>query len=138
MISLQQMERYVQLMDVIDLYRQKLAQNGLHAAAWDGSAGNHSPTPDKTGEIVAQRERARRKLSELEALAAQMRPEVEKMIKAAATLQTRGAVKIELALRARYLSGRSWPEIADLLHVQNPAQIAAAALRRLEEVEENI
>ena len=92
------------------------------------------------GETVVKQEGRREKLAQLEALEALeaiQRTEVEKTIKAAAALQTRGAVKIEFALRARYLSGRSWPEIAALLHVQNPAQITAAALHRLAELEEN-
>ena len=89
------------------------------------------------GETVVKQEGRREKLAQLEALEAIQRTEVEKTIKAAAALQTRGAVKIEFALRARYLSGRSWPEIAALLHVQNPAQITAAALHRLAELEEN-
>lgn len=136
MLTLSQLERHVDLLDMIDQYKRLISQDGLRAATYDRPAGGCSYTPDATGQFVAKQEGRRAKLAQLEALEAVQRPEVEKTIKAAAALQTRGAVKIELALRARYLSGRSWPEIADLLHIQNPAQIAAAVLARLQETED--
>lgn len=136
MLSLLQLEEYASLLDVIDRYRQTVSQDGLRALSYDKPVGTRYYKPDTIGESVAQQEERRAKLAKLEALEAIQRPKVEKTIKAAAALQTRGAVKIELALRARYLSGRSWPEITALLHVQNPAQITAAALQRLQETED--
>lgn len=136
MLSLQQMEKYVVLLDLVDQYKRLISRDSLRAAAYDKPCGGHAYTPDTIGETIVKQEGRRAKLAQLEALEAIQRPEVEKTIKAAAALQTRGAVKIELALRARYLSGRSWPEIAVLLHVQNPAQITAAALARLQETED--
>lgn len=132
MLTLPQMENYVALLDTIDQYKRLLSRDGLHAVTYDKPSGGCAFAPDTVGETVVKQERRRAQLSQLEALAAIQRPEVEKTIKAAATLQTRGTVKIELALRARYLSGWSWPEISDMLHIQNPAQITAAAVKRLE------
>ena len=136
MLTLSQMERHVDLLGLIDQYMRLISRDCLCATTCDRPSGGHIYKPDTVGETVVRQEGRRAKLAQLEALEAVQRPEVEKTIKAAAALQTRGSVKIELALRARYLSGRSWPEIAALLHVQNPAQITAAALQRLEEMEE--
>lgn len=136
MLTLSQLERHVALLDMIDRYKRLISRDSLRAATYDRPAGGNTYRPDTVGETVVQQEGRRAKLAQLEALEAIQRPEVEKTIKAAAALQARGAVKIELALRSRYLFGRSWPEIAALLHVQNPAQITAAALARLQETED--
>ena len=135
MFNLLQLEEYASLLDVIDRYKHTVAQDGLRALSYDKPAGPRYYDPDIIGKSVAQQEEGRSKLAKMEALAAAKRPEVEKTIKAAAALRIHGAVKIELALRARYLNGRSWKDISELLNMQNPAQTTAAALRRLEEME---
>ena len=137
MLTLLQLERHVALLDLIDQYKRLISRDSLRATTYEKPSGGHAYKPDTVGETVVQQEGWRAKLAQLEAVEAIQRPEVEKTIKAAAALQTRGAVKIELALRARYLSGWSWTEIATLLHIKNPAQITAAALSRLERMEDN-
>ena len=138
MLTLSQMEEYASLLIIIDQYKRMTSQDGLRALSYDKPAGPRYYKPDTIGESVAQHEERHAKLAYLEGLAAAKRPEVEKTIKAAAALRIHGAVKIELALRMRYLNGRRWKEVSELLNMKDPEGTVAAALHRLEEMERKI
>ena len=137
MLTLLQMEQYVVILDGVDRCRGILSQTGLSAKSYDSPTRNNAYQSDAEGEILIRLERAKRKMEELEALENRLRPEVEKTIAAAAALQIRGSIKTELALRMRYLHGWDWPEISERMHIKNPEQITAAALSRLERMEDD-
>ena len=131
-----QMERQYRILEVIDQYERLLARydTDLKARQLDGvsHSGYHA---DQYGDRLAKKEESLEKLRRLKALAAAQAPEVEATIVRAAG-GGRAAVKAELILRARYQSGRSWAEIADILHEKNAGQIRSFIIQRLEKAEE--
>ena len=136
MMDFAQMERHYRILEVIDLYERILSQfdADLRSRQLDGvsHSGYHA---DRYGERLAKKEESLEKLRRLKALAAAQAPEVEATIVRAAG-GGRAAVKAELILRARYQSGRSWAEIADILHEKNAGQIRNFIIQRLEKAEE--
>ena len=137
MMSYEQLERYFRLLEVISGYEKILAKSeiGLSASRPDAMPRSGEYRSDRMTESIIRREEAQEKLRRLKALAAAQAPEVEATIVRAAG-GGRAAVKAELILRARYQSGRSWEEIADILHEKNAGQIRNFIIQRLEKAEE--
>lgn len=135
MLSFAQMEKHYRLLEIIDQYKRLLSQydTSLRAVQLDGMPHTGTYQADKLGEILIRKERALEKLPQLEALAAAEAPQIEETIKTAAG-RGRDAIKAELILRARYQSGRDWPEIADMLCEPYAQRVKEFALRRLERV----
>lgn len=134
MLSFSQMEKHYSLLATIDQYKRLLSQydTSLRAVQFDGMPRAGTSQVDKLDEIVIRKERALEKLPRLQALADAEAPQVEATIKAAAS-RGRDAIKAELILRARYVNGRDWPEISDLIHEPNTKLLKAMVIRRLEQ-----
>lgn len=137
MLSFAQMERHYKLLEIIEQYRQLLSRYDadLKAARLDGLPRSGNDHIDRMGELLIRKEKVAAKLPCLLALADAEEPEVEATIKAAAG-RGRRAIKTELILRARYQSGRDWPEIAALLGETKTNRLQEAVIRRLEQCEE--
>lgn len=137
MMDFAQMERHYRILEVIDLYERILSQfdADLRSRQLDGvsHSGYHA---DRYGERLVKKEESMEKLRRLRELATAQTPVVEETIMRAAAGGGRAAVKVELILRARYQSGRSWSEIAALLHQKSAAQIRNLVLQRLEKAKE--
>lgn len=134
MMNFSQLERYYQLLQIIDQYQRLLVQydTGLSASRFDGTRHNRSYHTDRASEMLIKKENAMKKLQKLQALAAAEAPQVEETIKAAAG-RGRDAIKAELILRARYVNGRDWAEIGDLIHEPNTKLFKAMVIRRLKQ-----
>ena len=134
MLSFAQMEKHYRLLEIIDQYKRLLSQYdiSLKAVRFDGMPRAGTYRTDKLGEIMISKERAFEKLPRLEALADAEAPQVEETIKVAAG-RGRDAIKVELILRARYVNGRDWAEIGDLIHEPNTKLLKAMVIRRLKQ-----
>ncbi|MGN0983063.1 MAG: hypothetical protein ACI4O0_09255 [Candidatus Limivicinus sp.] len=135
MLSFADMEKHYKLLEIIDQYKRLLSQYdaSLRAVQLDGMPHEGTYQADKIGEIMIRKERALEKLPRLQALVDAEAPQVEETITAAAG-RGRDAIKAELILRARYQSGRDWPEIADMICEPYAQRVKEFALRRLERV----
>lgn len=133
MLSFAQMEKYYELLAVIDQYKRLLEQydTSLKAARIDSVPRGSACQMDRLGELLIQRERAMENLPKLQALADTKASLVEDTIKAVAG-KGKNAVKAELIFRARYQNGRDWAEIGELIRQPNTALLKAFVIRRLE------
>lgn len=136
MLSFREMEHYCHLIQVIQEYRTLLSRydNTLKACNFDGTPRSSNVRRDQIDELLTKREAALEKLPLLESLEATQRARVEETIRAAAIGRGRVAVKGELILRARYQNGRSWNEIAEMIHEPNVHRVKELAFRSLEGV----
>lgn len=133
MLSFAQMEKHYRLLEIIDQYKRLLSQydTSLRAVQLDSMSRSGAYRADKLGEIMIRKEQALEKLLRLQALADAEAPQVEETIKATAG-RGRDAIKVELILRARYVNGRDWPEIGELIHEPNTKLLKNMVIRRLE------
>lgn len=137
MMNFIQLERHYQLLLIIDQYQRLLTryETGLNSSRLDGLPHSNGYHIDKIGDIVIRREKIMQKLPLLLALAEKEAPQVEETIKAAAG-QGKGAIRVELIMRSRYLNGRDWPELCDLFHEESTKRIKNLIMKRLEKLEE--
>lgn len=136
MLSFVQMEKHYRLLEVIDQYKRLLSQydTSLRAVQLDGMPYTGTYQTDKIGEIMIRKERALEKLPRLQALADAASPQVEATIcEAVRAGRGRDAIKAELILRARYVNGRDWTEIGDMIHEPNTKLLKAIVIRHLEQ-----
>lgn len=134
MLSFAQMEKHYRLLEIIDQYKRLLSQydTSLRAVQFDGMPLAGTYQVDKLDEIVMRKERALEKLLRMQALADAEAPQVEATIKAAAD-RGRDAIKAELIMQSRYVNGRDWSEIGELIHEPNTKLLKAMVIRRLEQ-----
>lgn len=136
MLSFAQLEKHYRLLEIIEQYSRLLSryETGLRAVHLDGMPYSKNNQVDKLGELMVLKEQAVEKLKRLQALSDAEAPQVEETIKAAAG-HGRDSVKTELILRARYQSGKDWPEIADMLHAPKIELIKKLVIQRLSKLE---
>ena len=128
-MTFKQMEQHYQLLQVIEQYESLLAQydTGLKAVSMDGMPKSSNCPVDRVGDLLIKRERAIEKLQHLQSLAAAKRPEVEQTISMAIAGSGKNRIRMELIFRMRYIDGRTWEDIADLLGL--PASCLADMVR---------
>lgn len=117
MMTFSQLERYCQLLQIIDQHQRLLAQRdaGLKAVSIDGMPKSSSCPIDRVGDLLIKRERDLEKLQHLQSLAAAKRPEVLTTISAAIAGSGKNKIRMELIFRMRYIDGHTWVEISDML-----------------------
>ena len=137
MMNFIQLERHYQLLLIIDQYQRLLTrfETGLNSSRLDGLPHSNGYHIDKIGDIVIRREKIMQKLPLLLALAEKEAPQVEETIKAAAG-QGKGAIRVELIMRSRYLNGRDWPEIVTLFSGTDTKHVISLVRKKLEQLEE--
>ena len=134
MLSIRQMDLFFRAVCALNSYSAEISSTTLKATRHDTIATPKSYKGDSVGQFVVKKEGMTEKLIALRSYVEEMRPEAEKTIAAAVAGMTGGAVvKIELALRMHYLSGRDWKEIADLFKT-DAAQLKNKALQHLEKI----
>lgn len=129
-----QLERFRELTEAVEVYKQRLEHIGsLQATRYDSIRGGNNSV-DKIGDAVVKREKMREKLSQLEQLKEKKQPDVEKTIAAAtAAAPSKSRVTVAVAFRMRYLSGRDWDDISKIAGIKNCKHLLINALDRLEE-----
>ena len=118
MLSFREMEKYCQLLQVIQGYHQLIVQYDDTLRAYDYRSGPRSSNvhADLIGEILAKKESALDKLPKLEAIAAGLRPDVECTIKSSvAAVARKDQIRTALIFKMRYYSAHSWEEIANII-----------------------
>lgn len=134
MLSILELEAYYQALQAIEDIKTQIEATTLRAMNYEKAPSGSNYKGDTVGRIVTKMEGKSDALARLQIYVKKKRPDVEQTI-AAAVAGMRGstAVKIELALKMHYLSGRDWQEIADLFKT-DAAQIKDKALQRLERI----
>lgn len=128
------MEAYYQALQAIEDIKTKIEATTLRAMNYEKIPSGSNYKGDTVGRIVTKMEGESDALARLQIYVKKKRPDVEQTIAAAvAGMRGSAAVKIELALKMHYLSGRDWQEIADLFKT-DAAQIKGKALQRLERI----
>lgn len=121
MLSYPQMEKYYQLLQIIDQFKARIMQQrtGLRAARYDEIPGAGYHERDKIGSALAEVEIMRGKLRQLEERRDLMRPEVADTIAALTAGTSKDRIRTELIFTMHYLNGRTLEEIADILHMKS-------------------
>lgn len=134
MLSILELEAFFQALQAIEDIKAKIAATTLKAANYERIPSVSNYKGDTVGRIVTKIEGISDALARLQIYVKKKRPDVEQTI-AAAVAGMRGstAVKIELALKMHYISGREWQEIADLFKT-DAGQLKDKALQRLERI----
>ena len=134
MLSILELEAYYQALQAIEDIKPKIEATTLRATNFEIIPSGNNYKGDTVGRIVTKMEGKSDALARLQIYVKKKRPDVEQTIAAAvAGMKGSAAVKIELALKMRYLSGREWQEIADLFKT-DAAQLKDKALQRLKKI----
>ena len=134
MLSILELEAYYQALQAIEDIKTTIEATTLRAMNYEKIPIGSNYKGDTVGRIVTKIEGKSDALARLQIYVKKKRPDVEQTIAAAvAGMRGSAAVKIELALKMHYLSGRDWQEIADLFKT-DAAQIKDKALQRLERI----
>lgn len=136
MMTFQQLERYCEILQQTEKYRQFLLRydNYLKSVKIDGMPHTTDYRPDSIGELVVKAEEVREKLTMLTVLAESMRPEVEQTITAACR-SGKSRIKAELIFRARYIHGKDWVEISEQIHEPDIKLLKKTVTQRLKKME---
>ena len=136
MLSFLEMEFFYDALQDIADYKEKISRTiHIKAARVDSIAGGRAYRLDPIGGIIAAKDAHCENLARLRRYTDRLRPEVEETITAAVSgMRGSAAIKIEIALKLHYLSGREWVEIGDLLHT-DAAQLSEKARQRITEIQ---
>lgn len=135
MLSFREMEKYCQLLQVIQGHQQQIAQYDDTLRAYDYRSGPRSSNihADLIGEILAKKEIFLDKLPKLEALAASRRSDVERSINTAVAAAARkDQLRTALIFKMRYNSAHSWEEIANILGKESAKAIRDRVIQCIE------
>lgn len=134
MLSMLELEAYYQALQAIEDIKAKIEATTLRAMNYEKISSGNNYKGDTVGRIVTRIEDKSDALARLQIYVKKKRPDVEQTIAAAvAGMRGSAAIKIEMALKMHYLSGREWQEIADLLKT-DAGQLKDKALQRLERI----
>lgn len=128
-----QMEKYYAVVSLIDQYERMIGQidGGIAAHRIDAIPGGGRSDPHRMEEQIAKKDRAMTKLAQLRNIRDANLPHVQRTIEEA-TRRSKPSLRLkrQLLLKMRYEHGRDWPEIAEILKIQHPEEIAYDLLER--------
>lgn len=121
-----QMEKYNAVVSLIDQYERMIGQidGGIAAHRIDAIPGGGRSDPHRMEEQIAKKDRALTKLAQLRNIRDANLPHVQRTIEEA-TRRSKPSLRLkrQLLLRMRYLQGRDWPEISEILKIKHPEEI---------------
>ncbi len=138
MLSFYGMEKYYQLLQVIQGYTRLISQydNTLKAQSFDAIPRSGNVHTDHIGDLLVKKEAAMEKLPRLKALAAAQWPEVSKTMQAAVATVKKNRIQTALIFKMRYSSGHSWQEIAGIIGSMNANAVQNLVIRCIDSIEE--
>lgn len=121
-----QMEKYNAVVSLIDQYEAMIGRidNGIAAHRIDAAPSGRWSDPHRMEEQLIKKDRALAKLSQLRVIRDANLPDVQRTIEEA-TRRSKPSLRLkrQLLLRMRYLQGRDWPEISEILKIKHPEKI---------------
>ena len=122
-----QMEKYNAVVSLIDQYEAMIGRidNGIAAYRIDAAPSGRQSDPHRMEEMIVKKDHALAKLSQLRVIRDANLPAVQRTIEEA-TRRSKPSLRLkrQLLLRMRYLQGRDWPEISEILKIKHPEEIA--------------
>lgn len=139
MLGYPQMEKYYQLLQVIEQYKARINQQhtGLHVQIYDGMPRSGYYEVDRAGSLLVDVEKMIGKLKLLEEKRDQLRPDVEATITILASGSGKNRIRTELIFTMHYLNGRELSEIAEILHMSERA-VETAIMSRFDKFTEEL
>ena len=139
MLSFYGMEKYYQLLQVIQGYTQMIERydNSLKAHSFDSVPRNGSIKTDRIDELLIRKENALKKLPQLKTLAASQWPEVSETIKAAVATVKKNRIQAALIFNMRYSSGHTWQEISSIVGNMSENAVKNLVIRCIDNIEVN-